>query len=623
MRLRELPLRPISVDFEYIPRDDGTLTVVCVVAKDLWTGEVYQAFGDELGPRPPFPTGPGTVMVAYNSAAEIEAFNNLGWERPRHILDLFAEHLRLVNGLPPSQLNGVTGPRGSLLAALRIHGLPARETETKRSVINRILAGPPYDDADRRRILDYCREDVDDAGDLLEVILPKMGSAWLLGALIRGDYSEAIAAFNANGYPVNADLHDQIVASWDAIRGGIRDSVRGFGVYEGNAFNMARLGDLIEAIGAKDEWPQTPNGQWSTAEKTWRGMSQRFPAIEKLATAQISLTQMKKIQPLAIGPDGRARVGKRDLAFRRVGLEAAPEDLRSVGWGAYRSKTGRNQPGSKEFLYLRASWWRQLVTPPPGRALIYADWKTQEIAVAAYRSNDPHMIADYKAADYYLSFAKEAGLVPETATKETHEDYRQKILKAVCLGTLYGMTEVGLAARINRSIAEAAHLYQSHRSRYRVFWDWIGRTLEAVTLAGEIETPLGWKMAVADERQSFWVGDTWETEGVSPTTLQNWPIQATAGDILRVAAIAITRAGIRMCFPLHDAIMVECDVAEVEDVKEIVNDLMVRAAVAVIGHPIPVDFDVLLPGETHLSGKGAAMWSIVSKELKAQNRKAA
>ncbi len=113
MKVTDLPRRPISVDFEYIPKDDGSLQVVCVVAKDLWSGQVYRAFGDELGAAPPFPTGPDTVMVAYFSAAECDAFMSLGWDLPANILDLYAEHMRITNGRPAHKMHGVTGPRKS------------------------------------------------------------------------------------------------------------------------------------------------------------------------------------------------------------------------------------------------------------------------------------------------------------------------------------------------------------------------------------------------------------------------------------------------------------------------------------------------------------------------------
>jgi hypothetical protein len=83
-------------------------------------------------------------------------------------------------------------------------------------------------------------------------------------------------------------------------------------------------------------------------------------------------------------------------------------------------------------------------------ALVYVDWQSQEIAVAAYLSGDPLMIEHYRTGDFYMAFGKGAGLVPETATKANHAPFRNKVLKPVSLGALYGQKEVGMAARIKR-----------------------------------------------------------------------------------------------------------------------------------------------------------------------------
>ncbi|MEP4702765.1 MAG: hypothetical protein ABJZ79_16615, partial [Parasphingorhabdus sp.] len=209
-------LRPISVDTEFIPSDDGNQVVVCVVAKDLRTGEVFRRFADKLGAVPFYPHGPDTCLVAYFAAAEIDSYRALGWQLPENIIDLYAEHMRATNGLSMSDTNGVAPPaRGGLLAALRCHGLNARANESKRATISRILAGPPYDSAVRSEILDYCQEDVEDAEALFRALLPKMEPGWLKAALIRGRYSVSLADFSRNGHPVNADLHDQIITSWD------------------------------------------------------------------------------------------------------------------------------------------------------------------------------------------------------------------------------------------------------------------------------------------------------------------------------------------------------------------------------------------------------------------------
>ena len=618
MKLNDLPLRPISVDFEFIPRDDGTMSVVCVVAKDLWSGQVYQAFGDELGPEPCFPTGTDTVMVAYFSAAEVETFLALGWELPNNIIDLYAEHMRLTNGRPPFKMNGVTGSRGSLLAALRCHGLPARQNESKRSVIERILAGPPYSDTDRKRILDYCKEDVDDAEALLTALLTQMEGEWWECALIRGRYSIATAHFNRNGYPVDTELHDNIIASWSDIRAQMVASVADYRVFRNGRFNHDLFEDMLSDFSLEGVWPLTPTGARKTDEKTLRAMADKHASLERLCNTMIALSQMKKVRPLAIGPDDRARLGKKKLAYRRLGMNFTDDDLKSVGYGSFRSKTGRNQPGASEFLMLRNNWWRTLITPLPGKALLYADWQSQEIAVAAYLSGDPRMIEHYKSGDFYLAFGSSANLVPASATKESHALYRNKVLKPVSLGTLYGQKEVGMAARINRSEREAADLLRAHADQYSVYWEWNRNSIEAASLSGKIETPLGWSMEVGDIRQTSLVGGDWEADGTRETTLQNWPMQATAGDILRVACIALADEGFKIVFPLHDAILIEVDARDAAEASERISYLMYQAARAVIAHGIPVDVDIVMPGENLRTEKGNAMWDVVRSALLAR-----
>ena len=612
----DLPLRPISVDFEFIPLDDGTLRVICLVAKDLWTGMVTRRFGDELGQKAPFPTGPNSVMVAYFAAAEIEAFWALGWDLPVNVIDLYAEHMRLTNGLPTTEMHGVpSGTRGSLLAALRCHGLPAREHESKRRVIRKILAGPPFDAATREEILDYCLEDVDDAAALLGVLLPKMEPAWLEAALLRGQYSIALAAFSRNGHSVDQDLHDAIISSWGSIRHEMIRSVQEYGVYRNGRFNHLQFERVLAAAGADSDWPLTPTGSRKTDEKTWRRMGDVYPSLSRLCDAQIALGQMKKTHPLAIGPDGRARLGKRDLAFRRLGMPYSDEDTRSVGWGAYRSKTGRNQPKASEFVMLRNNWWRTMVTPPPGRALLYADWSSQEIGIAAYLSGDPVMIAHYETGDFYLSFGIGAGLVPPEATKQSHGLIRNKVLKPVSLGTLYGQQAHSMAQRIGRPVQDAVGLLRRHADTYPKFWDWTRTSIDAASLSGGIETNLGWSMAVGDFHQTALVEDGWVSDGIRETTLQNWPMQATGGDILRVACIALERVGVRIAFPLHDAVLIECDLIEVEELVPFVAQVMENAAKAVLGHPIPVEVDVIRPGQNMRGPKGDAMWRIVEAAL--------
>jgi len=615
MEPRDLPLRPIIVDTEFQPQDDGTQVPIAVVARDGWSGEVSRRLVGNLGGSPFFPSGSDTVMVAHNAAAELETYRALGWSWPDNIIDTYAEHLRLTCGLPASALHGVLpGKRAGLLMARRCWGLPARAQEEKTWMIRLILRGPPFTREEEVEILDYCREDVDDTHDLFVVLLRRMSSRDVPGALIRGRYAKALASFTRNGMPVDLPLHDAIIAGWSDIRRAMIDSVAHYGVYVDYKFSNAAFERLLAHVGADALWPMTRGGERrSTEEKVLREMGHALTSLAPLCHAMVSLGQMKKVRPLAAGPDGRVRLGRRELAYRRLGLPQDPDDERSIGWGAFRSKTGRNQPPAKDFVLLRANWWRTLVTPPAGRALLYADWASQEIAVAGYLSGDPNMIGDYRTGDFYLTYARAEGLVPPDATKDSHGQYRNDVLKPSCLGPLYGMEEASLSVRIGCSLAEARRLLQAHRYRYAAYWAWVEGRIDVASLVGRIETPLGWQMHIGDLGRT---GDAAWTTG--ETTIQNWSMQATGGDILRVACIALVEAGVKVVFPLHDAVCVECEEAEVEGVSHETAALMERAAESVLGAPIPVDIKVVRHGESLRGRKGDVLWSVVEPALRAR-----
>ncbi len=127
---------------------------------------------------------------------------------------------------------------------------------------------------------------------------------------------------------------------------------------------------------------------------------------------------------------------------------------------------GRNQPSNSKFIFGPSVWLRGLIRPRPGWGLAYVDWSQQEFGIAAALSGDPAMMEAYRSGDPYLAFAIQAGAVPRTATKKTHEAEREQF-KACVLAVQYGMGEASLAARINQPVARARQLLALHRHTYR------------------------------------------------------------------------------------------------------------------------------------------------------------
>ena len=398
--------------------------------------------------------------------------------------------------------------------------------------------------------MDYCQQDVDDAAAPFEILWERQGpgnSHYLMQALLRGEYSKALASMTRTGCPVNVPLHDLIVSEWQTIRCALINSVSGYEIFdERGVFKQDRFAAVVDRLGAADIWPRTSRGQYSTRSEDFRRMTAIYPQLEQFRTAYEAVAAAPKASPLPICCDGRARLGRREHGNRRMGMVG--ENTASVGFGAYRAKTGRNQPRAIEFLPAAASWWRTLVTPPPGEAIAYFDYRSQEYGVAAYLSGDLHMIADYTGGEVYLPLGVRSGLVPRGATKQTHGDIRDKVLKPVLLGLQYGRQPPGIALAIGagdpatyrQDLALAERIYRQHRLTHRAFWRWVEAVAQDAYLTGRIETNMGWRMLVGDPATRVREEGRWQEYGTKPLTLLNWKMQAAGADIMRVACAALT-----------------------------------------------------------------------------------
>src|SRR5262245_32942134 len=132
------------------------------------SGRRIRLWGRELR-RCPFDVGPDVLFVAYFASAELTCFLQLGWPLPTRVVDLYAEFSAITNGR--------ARPAGrSLLGALVTYGLTGIAPAEKAALRARIMAGPPYSDAEAADILDYCESDVDATAALLAAMEPEIAA---------------------------------------------------------------------------------------------------------------------------------------------------------------------------------------------------------------------------------------------------------------------------------------------------------------------------------------------------------------------------------------------------------------------------------------------------------------
>jgi hypothetical protein len=101
--------------------------VACVLDEHLHYVRTVRMWCDDLKAAavPPFDIGDDAVFVAYSAWAELTCFKVLGWQFPRHVLDLHTAYLAASNVLlPHSPDEKRRRPRKRLSDACRAYGPP-------------------------------------------------------------------------------------------------------------------------------------------------------------------------------------------------------------------------------------------------------------------------------------------------------------------------------------------------------------------------------------------------------------------------------------------------------------------------------------------------------------------
>ncbi len=553
-----------------------------MVAKCAVTGETMRLWGEQLS-RCPFDLADDILFVAFYASAESSCFDVLGWPQPRRMLDLFTEFRCLTNGPGPAHGNGLIG-------ALLHFGLPAIGGEEKEAMRNLIIGGGPWSEGEVTEIIAYCESDVDALLRLLDALLPSLAhNPTRFGqALLRGRYMVAAGVVENHGVPIDAGLWNRLVLHWPRIKLELIEAIDAdFGVYEGESFVATRFAAYLARNSIP--WPRLPSGALALDDDTFRQQARAYPALAPLRELRYALGQLR-LSDLNIGLDGRNR----------------------TILSAFRAKTGRNQPSNSRFIFGPSVWIRYLIKPSEGRALGYIDWSSQEIAIAGALSGDEALWLAYESGDPYMAFAKQAGLAPPDATKGSHRDIRQAC-KSIVLGVNYGMGAESIAAQSSIHIDRARELLRMHRETYRKFWRWADANVDRALLGFPLETVYGWRIQYPPNCG----------KEINARSILNWPMQSHGAEMMRLAMSMAIEAELMVCAPIHDALLLEAPLDQIDCQSAQLVGIMGAASELVLGPGKRCRCEVKLvryPNRFEDEDRGGVMFSRVLRLLEAAER---
>ena len=231
---------------------------------------------------------------------------------------------------------------------------------------------------------------------------------------------------------------------------------------------------------------------------------------------------------------------------------------------------------------------RKVFVPKEGFVLMDADYSQIELRVLASMSGDEQLIEAYRQdADIHRITASKVFHVPQDEVTPL----MRRNAKAVNFGIVYGISSFGLSQDLSISRKEAAEYIEKYFETYpgiKAFLD------DCVQSAKE----KGYSVTMFDRRRPVpeLSSDNFMQRSFGERVAMNAPIQGTAADIIKIAMVRVDerlrREGFRsrLILQVHDELLVETAVEEIEQVREILSTEMRQAAKLAVELEIDLSF---------------------------------
>jgi len=219
---------------------------------------------------------------------------------------------------------------------------------------------------------------------------------------------------------------------------------------------------------------------------------------------------------------------------------------------------------------------RKVFIPKEDYVFVDADYSQIELRVLAHFSGDEKLIKAYqKNQDIHALTASQVFGVPI----EEVDDLMRRNAKAVNFGIVYGISAFGLSEDLDISRKEATAYIDSYFATYPGIKQFLDASVESAKHSGMIRTMYGRIRQIPELTSSNFM-----QRSFGERIAMNSPIQGTAADIIKVAMIRVherlRKEHLRstLILQIHDELLVETHMDEVEQVKQIIQEEMMQAA---------------------------------------------
>jgi DNA polymerase-1 len=427
-----------------------------------------------------------------------------------------------------------------------------------------------------RKVADYAGADADMTLRLVEPIMAELHRHNLVDLYTRIEQPLIPVLIQMETYGVALEagflheLEETLGEQLHVLEHKIYDSV-------GHKFNINSNKQLGEVLFEELKLPKGKKTQmgYSVSADVIEGLQGRHPIIDYLLEyrqlSKLKSTYVDGLLALMDVKTGRVYTSFNQTIASSGRLSSSNPNLQNI---PVRTEVGRQI--------------RRAFIADPSYVLLTADYSQFELRILAHITHEPRLVEAFsKGEDIHTITAASLFNVPVT---QVTADQR-RLAKTVVYAVLYGQSAFGLSQITGMSNKEAANFINRYHETFPHIKDYVDSTLNQARKQGYVNTLFGRKRFIPDMRAlSHGERQALEREAI------NMPIQGANADLIKIAMIRLhhafkqQRMGTRMILQVHDELVFEVPVEELERAKSMIKAVM--EGVEKLDVPIKVELKV-------------------------------
>ena len=317
---------------------------------------------------------------------------------------------------------------------------------------------------------------------------------------------------------------------------------------------------LFEKLKIDPKAKKNKRGNYSTDEETLTELADKHPIVNEIlrfrAIKKLLSTYIEPFPSLIDPADGKVHTTFNQALTATGRLSSVKPNLQNI---PIRTEMGKE---------IR----RAFIGSSAQHRIVSADYSQIELRIMAALSGDNDMIEAFRnGKDIHTATAAK---IFKEETEDVTSDQR-RIAKTANFGIIYGISPFGLSQRLNIPRKEAKELIEEYFLNYPAISEYIERMKVQARENGFVQTIFGRKRYLKDINSR-----NATVRGFAERNAINAPIQGSAADIIKMAMINVAKAlkennlESKMILQVHDELVFDCPVGEVEKVKAIVREQM-------------------------------------------------